>query len=64
MNGFLAVLIVLGLVTVLAWLLRRSPVMLPIPGTKTLSHLEDNCSAAEVELDDETYAELDALAAS
>jgi aryl-alcohol dehydrogenase-like predicted oxidoreductase len=47
----------------LAWLLRRSPVMLPIPGTKTLSHLEDNCSAGEVELDDATYAELDALAA-
>lgn len=47
----------------LAWLLRRSPVMLPIPGTKTRSHLEDNCSAAEVELDDATYAELDALAA-
>ncbi len=47
----------------LAWLLRRSPVMLPIPGTKTLSHLEDNCSAALVVLDDETYAELDALAA-
>jgi aryl-alcohol dehydrogenase-like predicted oxidoreductase len=46
----------------LAWLLRRSPVMLPIPGTKTLAHLEDNCSAAEVELDDATYAELDALA--
>jgi aryl-alcohol dehydrogenase-like predicted oxidoreductase len=37
--------------------------MLPIPGTKTLGHLEDNCSAAEVELDDATYAELDALAA-
>jgi aryl-alcohol dehydrogenase-like predicted oxidoreductase len=48
----------------LAWLLRRSPVMLPIPGTKTLAHLEDNCSAAEVELDDATYAELDELAAS
>jgi aryl-alcohol dehydrogenase-like predicted oxidoreductase len=46
----------------LAWLLRRSPVMLPIPGTKTLAHLEDNCSAAEIELDDTTYAELDALA--
>ena len=47
----------------LAWLLRRSPVMLPIPGTKSLDHLEDNCRAAEVELDDATYAELDALAA-
>ncbi len=47
----------------LAWLLRRSPVMLPIPGTKTVSHLEENCAAAEVVLDDATYAELDALAA-
>jgi aryl-alcohol dehydrogenase-like predicted oxidoreductase len=46
----------------LAWLLRRSPVMLPIPGTKSLDHLEDNCRAAEVVLDDATYAELDALA--
>jgi aryl-alcohol dehydrogenase-like predicted oxidoreductase len=45
----------------LAWLLRRSSVMLPIPGTKTLAHLEENCAASEVALDDETYAELDAL---
>ena len=45
----------------LAWLLRRSPVMLPIPGTKTVSHLEENCAASEVVLDDATYAELDAL---
>lgn len=48
----------------LAWLLRRSPVMLPIPGTKSLGHLEDNCRAAEVVVDDATYAELDALAGS
>lgn len=47
----------------LAWLLRRSPVMLPIPGTKSLAHVEDNARAAEVVLDDATYAELDALAA-
>jgi aryl-alcohol dehydrogenase-like predicted oxidoreductase len=46
----------------LAWLLRRSWVMLPIPGTQTLGHLEENCAAAEVVLDDATYAELDALA--
>jgi aryl-alcohol dehydrogenase-like predicted oxidoreductase len=46
----------------LAWLLRRSPVMLPIPGTKSVGHLEENCAAAEVVLDDATYAELDALA--
>jgi len=47
----------------LAWLLRRSPVVLPIPGTKSLAHVEENCAAAEIELDDATYAELDALAA-
>jgi pyridoxine 4-dehydrogenase len=47
----------------LAWLLRRSPVVLPIPGTKTVGHLEENCGAAEVVLDEVTYAELDALAA-
>jgi pyridoxine 4-dehydrogenase len=37
----------------LAWLLRRSPVMLPIPGTSSLSHLEENVAAAAVELSDE-----------
>ena len=46
----------------LAWLLRRSPVVLPIPGTKSLAHLEENCAAGAVELDDATYAELGALA--
>ena len=44
----------------LAWLLRRSPVMLPIPGTGSLAHLEDNCAAAGVELTDEEYAALTA----
>ena len=48
----------------LAWLLRRSPVMLPIPGTKSLGHVEENCASALVELDDGTYAELDALASA
>lgn len=42
----------------LAWLLRRSPVMLPIPGTSRVKHLEENVAAAGVELDDETFAEL------
>ncbi|WP_440104857.1 aldo/keto reductase [Streptosporangium sp. H16] len=42
----------------LAWLLRRSPVMLPIPGTSTVAHLEDNVAAATVQLTD---AEFDAL---
>ena len=31
----------------LAWLLRRSPVMLPIPGTSSLAHLEENCARRE-----------------
>jgi pyridoxine 4-dehydrogenase len=44
----------------LAWLLRRSPVMLPIPGTSTVAHLEDNLAAAELELSDEQVAEIDA----
>lgn len=44
----------------LAWLLRRSPVMLPIPGTSTVAHLEENCGAATVRLSDEQFAELDA----
>ena len=47
----------------LAWLLQRSPVMLPIPGTKSLAHVEENCAAALVALDGATVAELDALAA-
>jgi pyridoxine 4-dehydrogenase len=45
----------------LAWLLHTSPVVLPIPGTKTLAHLEDNVAAAEVELTDDQLAELDAI---
>jgi pyridoxine 4-dehydrogenase len=45
----------------LAWLLRRSPVMLPIPGTKSLEHLETNTAAAAIELTDEEYDALTAL---
>jgi pyridoxine 4-dehydrogenase len=45
----------------LAWLLRRSPVILPIPGTSSVEHLEQNCGAAEVELDADTLARLSAL---
>ncbi|MGN6473638.1 MAG: aldo/keto reductase [Mycobacteriales bacterium] len=45
----------------LAWLLRRSPAMLPIPGTSSVGHLEENCAAAEVDLTDEEYDELSAL---
>ena len=43
----------------LAWLLRRSPVMLPIPGTGSITHLEENCAAAEIELTNAEYASLE-----
>ena len=45
----------------LAWLLRRSPVMLPIPGTGSVAHVEENCAAAGVELTDDEFAALSAL---
>ena len=43
----------------LAWLLRRSPVMLPIPGTSSVSHLDDNVDAAAITLTDEEFAGLE-----
>jgi aryl-alcohol dehydrogenase-like predicted oxidoreductase len=43
----------------LAWQLRRSPVMIPIPGTSKVSHLEENTAAATLNLDDATMRELD-----
>lgn len=43
----------------LAWLLRRSPVMLPIPGTGKVAHLEENVAAAAIKLSAEDFAELD-----
>ncbi|PNG25232.1 aldo/keto reductase [Methylocella silvestris] len=43
----------------LAWTLRRSPVMLPIPGTGSVGHLEENVAAAAIELSDEEFAGLD-----
>jgi aryl-alcohol dehydrogenase-like predicted oxidoreductase len=46
----------------LAWLLQRSSVMLPIPGTSSLAHLEENVQAAELALDLATVEELDAAA--
>ena len=42
----------------LAWLLKRSPVMLPIPGTSSVDHLESNTAAAAIELTDEEYEAL------
>ena len=44
----------------LAWVLRRSPVMLPIPGTGKVKHLEENTAAAGIALTDEEFAQLDA----
>jgi len=42
----------------LAWLLKRSPVMLPIPGTSSVAHLEDNVDAARLELTDAEFTKL------
>ncbi|HEX7380844.1 MAG TPA: aldo/keto reductase [Nevskiaceae bacterium] len=46
----------------IAWLLKRSPVMIPIPGTSRVEHLEENVAAAAVRLSDEEYEALNALA--
>ena len=46
----------------LAWLLRRSPVTLPIPGTASVAHLEENCAAAGIELTAGEFEELDRAA--
>ena len=43
----------------LAWLLKRSPVMLPIPGTSKVAHLEENAKAASLTLTNEEFASLD-----
>jgi pyridoxine 4-dehydrogenase len=48
----------------LAWLLERSKVMLPIPGTSSVAHLEENIAAAELKLPRATFAELSAVAPS
>jgi len=45
----------------LAWLLRRSPVMVPIPGTSNVAHLEENVSAAAFQLTDAEFAEMNAV---
>jgi aryl-alcohol dehydrogenase-like predicted oxidoreductase len=43
----------------IAWLLHRSPVMLPIPGTSSLKHLEENMKAADITLSDTEWAEIE-----
>ena len=42
----------------LAWLLERSPVMMPIPGTGSVAHVEENMAAAALQLDEGTYAQI------
>jgi aryl-alcohol dehydrogenase-like predicted oxidoreductase len=46
----------------LAWLLYRSPVLLPIPGTSKVAHLEENVAAAQVQLTADEWAEVEAAA--
>jgi len=46
----------------LAWLLQRSPVMLPIPGTSSIAHLEENVAAAKINLSPAEWKAIDALA--
>ncbi|HWD94960.1 MAG TPA: aldo/keto reductase [Acidimicrobiales bacterium] len=48
----------------LAWLLRRSPVILPIPGTSKVAHLEENLGAGSITLDDETFGAIEKLGVS
>jgi pyridoxine 4-dehydrogenase len=45
----------------LAWLLQRSPIMLPIPGTSSIEHLEQNIAAASLHLTEEEYEKLSAV---
>ena len=46
----------------IAWLLHRSPVVLPIPGTSSVAHLEENLKAAEISLSDAELQEIENLA--
>jgi aryl-alcohol dehydrogenase-like predicted oxidoreductase len=46
----------------LAWLLHRSPVMLPIPGTSSVGHLEENVASADVKLSEAEWQEIEASA--
>jgi len=47
----------------LAWLLKRSPIMLPIPGTSSVAHLEENVQAGSVQLSDNEYLDLTGVTA-
>ncbi len=45
----------------LAWLLKRSPVMLPIPGTSSVQHLEENLEAARIELSQDEFDQMESI---
>jgi aryl-alcohol dehydrogenase-like predicted oxidoreductase len=45
----------------LAWLLKKSPVMLPIPGTSSVKHLEENMAGGDIELSDEDFETLNSI---
>ena len=47
----------------LAWLMRHSPVMLPIPGTSSVAHLEENVAAAQLQLSEDDVGRLDGAGA-
>jgi pyridoxine 4-dehydrogenase len=51
-----------GVQLALAWLLQKSPVMLPIPGTSSLEHLEENMAAAKLQLSAEEWKKIEGLA--
>ena len=51
-----------GVQLALAWLLQRSPVMIPIPGTSSLAHLEENVAAAKIQLSAEDWKKIEELA--
>src|SRR5881392_713569 len=51
-----------GVQLALAWLLQKSPVMLPIPGTSSLAHLEENIAAEKLQLTAEEWKRIEALA--
>ena len=46
----------------LAWLLKKSPVILPIPGTSSVKHLEENMDALKIDLSEEDFKELNLIA--
>jgi aryl-alcohol dehydrogenase-like predicted oxidoreductase len=48
----------------LAWLLQKSPVMLPIPGTSSLAHLEENMAAEKLQLSAEEWRKIEELVRS